>query len=248
MQKLKYFFTYSIFSLFAFTGQAQANDIVINKDSLFYPTFSLDNTSSNDNQENSFGINVEEGRYFFTWESSELNQMLTEDYAQNFISKNIEDIHTRPRYKEAIEPNEVRYDITYARRDPVSLNVIPVSYDIPMIFEYKDPINGETKQYRPKELGLNIQISLTGENLQMQKKIPVFHLNKSQKDNLLNRINREDYFKQQYIDAFGAIAFAFQVIPEEQEYYKRQEQRSSQEVRDTQENINPYNLTISDSE
>ena len=65
-------------------------------------------------------------------------------------------------------------------------------------------------------------------------------------DNLLNRINREDYFKQQYIDAFGAIAFAFQVIPEEQEYYKRQEQRLSQETKDTQESINPDNLTISD--
>lgn len=70
MQKLKYFFTYSIFSLFAFAGQAQANDIVINKNSLFYPTFSMNEVlSQEDSQELPFGINIEEGRYFLTWES-----------------------------------------------------------------------------------------------------------------------------------------------------------------------------------
>lgn len=226
MQKLKQLFTYSIFSVLAFSTQAQANDIVINKNSLFYPTFSINEAlSQEDSEEPPFGINIKEGRYFLTWESKELNAMLTEDYAQDFIDKNLEDINTRHKYDTSLEDGDVRYDIIYARRDPVALNVIPISYDIPMVFEYKDPISGNEKQYRPKHLGLNIEISINKEFLSMKKKIPIYHLSRDQKEEILNNISTEEYFKQQYIDAFGAVAFALQVIPEEQDYYKRQTEK-----------------------
>jgi hypothetical protein len=234
MQKLKCFFTYSVFSLLIATTQAQANTVVVNESSPFYPKLSVNEILKLNSETLPFGINIKEGRYFITWESEELNSMLTSDYAQEFIAKNIEDINTRPTYEDAIEAGEVRYDIIYARRDPISLNVIPVSYDIPMVFEYKDPINGDTKQYRPQQLGLNIDISISDEKLVMKKQIPIFHLNRTQKEEMLNKISTEEYFKQQYIDAFGAVAFAFQVIPEEQDYYKRQTEKPNQTPTDTE--------------
>lgn len=238
MQKLKQLFTYSIFSVFAFSAQAQANDIVINKNSLFYPTFSINEAlSQEDSEELPFGINIKEGRYFLTWESKELNTMLTEDYAQDFIDKNIEDINTKHKYDTHLEDGDVRYDIIYARRDPVALNVIPISYDIPMVFEYKDPIRGDTKQYRPKQLGLGIGVSIKGDSLSMEKKIPIHHLNKTQKEALKDKLISEDYFRIQYIDAFGAIAFAFQFIPEEQEYYQRRQENPIQYTLDADGNI-----------
>lgn len=237
MQKLKQLFTYSIFSVLAFSAQAQANDIVINKNSLFYPTFSINEAlSQEDSEKLPFGINIKEGRYFLTWESKELNAMLTEDYAQDFIDKNLEDINTRHKYNTPLEDGDVRYDIIYARRDPVALNVIPISYDIPMVFEYKDPISGDTKQYRPKQLGLDIEVSINGDSLSMEKKIPIHYLNKTQKEVLKDKLISEDYFRTQYIDAFGAIAFAFQVIPEEQEYYQRKQENPIQEYLDVDEN------------
>ena len=224
----KPFLKYTLFLSIALTTHVNANNIVINDDSFFYPNFSVEKNNNEIKQTNSFDIEVSKGRYFFTWQSETLNKMLTEDYAQDFSYYNIEYINTRPAYKNDLQAGDVRYDITYAQRDSVGLNIIPVSYDMPMIFEYKDPFNDKTQRYQPKELGLNIQTSFSNGKISMTKKIPVFHLRKQEKQNLIEIINTESYFKQQYVDSLGAIAFAFQFIPEKQRAYENESQSSNE--------------------
>lgn len=218
MRNIKRLLTLSLIPLVSMSVYAQENNIDNNKGDVFEPSFSLEDISEKKN--NPFDINQEQLRYFITWESGVLNKIITEEYGEKLVDSNLEGITTKSNYGDKLSPDNVSYDVTYARRDPISLNVISISDDRPMEFQYRDPIDNSIQKYKPWHLGLGLDIDVSSEGkVSMEKRIPISYMRDSAINNLGKKIQTEDYFKTQYIDTLGAIAFTLDMIPEKQEYY-----------------------------
>ena len=158
------------------------------------------------------GIEVRTGQYFLTWTSSDLNEIITNEYYNKLKDLNIEDIHTRPHLNQTLEGDDVLYEVFYAQRDDIGLHIIPISYDIPMSFEYTDIITGQERRHRPNKLPDNLKINVTDDGIKVIKRVPVHHLNRSAIERVAMNITTEEFFKEQYVGASGTIAFALSVI------------------------------------
>lgn len=208
---IKKFFIATSLSTSIFFGQAIASEIVVNKDSLFYPKNEIQKVNGelviDESSSNPYGIEVKKGRYFFTWTSEEVNKMLTNSYLSKMEEKKIEDIFSPPQ-------KDDDFRVIYSQRNLYSLNIITISENTSMQFDYKNPVTGIEESYRPKKFIPDIKIIRENDNVRVIHKRLHDNFRKEDKEKILEEMKSEDYFRDIFVNSFGILEFTLPRVEE----------------------------------